>query len=175
MNVVLCIIQKAGAGTYLILACLMVALLGIQPPASAMSGQLPADWVRLSADGKFELMAPPGSAYVPLRGIDSFVGRIKTPRFMLAFDYGAYSDPLKPRNGYQQYRVRDVQIDGKRARIVTAFAPGLRADRPYFIGVHFSNVKRSVVGSVKLTMSGSVAMPQDYKAIEALFGTIEFK
>ena len=173
MHIRLSISDKTGIGVFLILVCVMCALSGA--PSVAASNKVPADWIALDVGDKFVLKAPPGSAHVPGQGIDSFVGKIGTPGFTLAFDYGAYSDPLKAQGAYQQYRVRQTQIGGKAARIVTAFAPGLSADWPYLIGVHFPNLKRSVVGPVKLTMSGWVKAPKDYDTAETMFGTIVFK
>ncbi len=167
--------DKPWIGGFLILGCLLIALLGAHPAVSAMTNKVPADWIVLDVGGKFELKAPPGSAHVPGRGIDSMVGRIKTPAFMLAFDYGAYSDPLKAESAYQKYQAREVQIGGKAARIVTALAPGRSADRPYFIGVHFPNLKQSVIGPIRLTMTAWVKAPKDYDAIEAVFASISFK
>lgn len=163
--------KSTGAAGFLLAVALFLAAVWGGPAAAAV----PADWVKLVVQGKFELMAPPGSKYVPRQGIDSAVGRVETPDFTLDFDYGAYSDPLKPRSGFLQYRSREVTVDGKAARIVTAFSPEHSADRPYFIGIHFDNLKRSVIGPVRLTMATWVGTPKAYKTIESVFGTITFK
>jgi hypothetical protein len=153
----------------------VVIFLNTQQALQAMASKVPGDWMTIEVAEKFTLKAPPGSAHVPGRGIDSLIGKIRTPGFTLDFDYGAYSDSLKTQAAYQQYSVREMQIDGKAARIVTAFAPGKSADRPYFIGVHFPNLGRSVIGPIRLTMTAWVKAPKEFEAIEALFGTITFK
>jgi hypothetical protein len=175
MQVRLFISERSGIGVFLILVGLVFAFWSIQPAASALARKVPVNWITLDVGGKFELKAPPGSAYVPRRGIDSSVGRIETPDFTLDFDYGAYSGPLRPSPEARQYQARQVEIDGKAATIVTAFAPGLSADRPYFIGAHFPNLKRSVIGPIRLTMTAWVRAPKNFEAIEAVFASIRFK
>jgi hypothetical protein len=139
------------------------------------TSDVPADWVEVPADALFSMKAPPGTVFKPGQGTDSNVGAFEVPGFQLAFDYGVYSNSLNQDSGDQDYQARETEIDGKAARIVTAYAPHRASGRPYFIGVHFPRVGETSLGSIKLTVSGSLVKKEDYSIVEMIFSTIRFK
>ncbi len=116
-------------------------------------------------------MAPAGTEFTPGKGTDSFIGSF----FKLSFDYGAYSNSLSDLSGDAEYKTHSVLIDGKAANIVTAYAPRFSTDRPYFIGVHFPEIRKTVVGSTRLTVFGLLETADSYAVIEKIFSTIQFK
>lgn len=59
-------------------------------PAPGCCAAGATDW-RSTDVGPFRVMLPPGWAYVPYQGIDSFVGRFEGDGMALHFDYGWYS------------------------------------------------------------------------------------
>ena len=147
-------------------------------PNSAISqspaAEVPAGWAKVSAAREFHLMAPAGTEYRPGKGIESLVGSFESADFKLSFDYGAYSDALQHLRGDAGYAVRDIMVGGKPAKVVTARAPRLSADRPYFIGIHFPEIKTTVVGPTKLTLFGLFETADNYPLIEKIFTTIRF-
>ena len=78
-------------------------------------------------------------------------------------------------SGDARYEIRNVLIDGKAANIVTAYAPRFSTDRPYFIGIHFPEIKKTVLGSTKLTVFSLLETADDYIVVEKIFRTIQFK
>lgn len=161
-------------GILLVLCCLAFASSDLQSADPSPEATVPTDWVKVSVSDRFHLKAPPGTKFEPKKGIDSYLGLISAPRFTLEFDYGAYSDPLDPGPHFGRYRSRETRIDGKSAKIVTAYGPNISKQRPYFIGVHFPNIGESPVGSRRLTMFGWFEDPGGYGTAETVFRTIEF-
>ena len=151
------------------------ALFAVQAGAASSLLRVPADWIEVSAGSTFSLMAPAGTKYRPAKGIDSMIGTFVTPGFEMSFDYGGYSDPLNAEAGDKGYTARDLPINGKVAKLVTAYSPQRSPDRPYFIGVHFSDLEKSAIGSIKLTISSNLKNKNDYATLETIFRTIRFK
>lgn len=157
---------------------LLAALFWIACGCSAMDNSTDggaADWVQVQADELFSVMAPPGTRWQARDGKDSAAGRFETPAFTLAYDYGFYSNPLNDASHAERYATRDLVIDGRKAKTVSYYAPGHSAARPYFIGIHFPNVKPSAQGSIRLTVYASVAAAEDYDQIIRIFESIRFK
>ncbi len=151
------------------------ALFLIISASMATESVLPDDWIKVSANQEFNLMAPAGTKVHPGKGIDSFVGSIEAPDFKLSFDYGRYSNPLNDMSGDAKYEIRNVVIDGKAANVITAYAPRFSTDRPYFIGIHFPEIEKTVVGATKLTVFSLLETADDYTVVEKIFETIQFK
>lgn len=141
----------------------------------SLSSEVPVDWIKVSAGREFDLMAPAGTEFHPSEGIDSFVGSFEAPDFKLSFDYGLYSNPLKDMSGDAKYETRIVLINGKAANVVTAYAPRFSIDHPYFIGIHFPEIKTTVVGPTKLTVFSLLETADYYTVVEKIFRTIQFK
>jgi len=132
----------------------------------------PADWQEVSADGKFTVMAPAGTTFARSPGTDSFTGVFNVPGFAVHVDYGAHVDPLQHTLHYTQYVARDVVVDGKRAKLVTARSRSSAGG--YFIGMHVPQLRRSAVGPVGLTLSCNLAREQDYAVLESLYLSVRF-
>jgi len=170
MNVATAMLKRAGVGVVSILFLMMSGSV----IAESSSSEVPADWIKVAAGHEFNLMAPAGTEFHPSEGIDSFVGDFEAPDFKLSFDFGQYSNSLKDISGDARYEIRDILIDGKAANIVTAYAPRFSTDHPYFIGIHFPEVKTTGRGPTKLTVFGLLETADDYTVIEKIFGTIRF-
>jgi len=133
---------------------------------------LPADWIEVSADRAFTLMAPRGTLFVRTPGIDSFTGVFNGPGFAVHVDYGAHADPLQRDPGTETFLSLDITVDGRPAKLVTARTPG--APRSYFLGLHVPHVRRSVSGAIKLTLTCDLQGPQDSAMVEAIYRSVRF-
>ena len=142
--------------------------------ADQLPTDIPPDWAETVAGNAYSLRAPAGTGYRPGQGIDSLVGVFAAPQFDLSADYGLYSETLTQGQGKAQYRERMVEVDGRPAKLVTAFAPELAADKPYVIGLHVPDVKRSILGALKLTLMANVDPPDRFATVERIFSTIRF-
>jgi len=171
MNVAISNLKRAGIG----LVSILLLIMSDSVATESLSSEVPADWVKVSAGREFDLMAPAGTEFHPSEGTDSFVGNFEAPDFKLSFDYGLYSNPLTEMSGDAEYKTRNVQINGKAAYIVTAYAPRFSTDRPYFIGIHFPKVKMTIVGPKKLTVFGFFETADDYTVVDKIFRTIRFR
>ncbi len=166
MNVLSFPIPRAVAG---LAAAALLVMAG-----SLNAGDIPADWERVAADTVFSLSAPAGTTYTPGQGIDSMIGSFDAASFQLNFDYGAYSDPLTHLHDNDGYQTREVEVDGRTAIIVSAYAPAYSDQQPYVIGIHFPNLGQSVVGTQRLTVYTMLETPDDFAMIEQIYGTIQF-
>jgi hypothetical protein len=141
--------------------------------AAAANVAVPPDWIEVSADGKFTVMAPPGTTFARSAGIDSFTGVFNAPGFAVHVDFGAHGDPLEREAGKTQYITREVTVDGKPAKLITARSR--TGGRAYFIGLHVAQIRRSAIGPVGLTFTCNLAREQDYAAVESLYLSLRFK
>jgi hypothetical protein len=165
-----------GRSRGLLRAVTIPALLGAFFGCGGSNGSpasgVPSGWMEIRVGTLFTLMAPPGTVWHPAKGKDSAAGTVDAPGFSLSYDYGLYANPLDNSEGDRNYAAQDAVFDGHKARIVTADAPRLSAERPYFIGVHFPELKKSAVGSVSLTVQTSVAKKSDYEMVSKIFGSM---
>jgi len=97
---------------------LLIALL-----ASAAEQNSPTNWTTINF-GAFSFRAPPGMTNVPVRGIDSLVGRCVSSNIILTFDYGWYSggsfkEHLDQWKHSPKFKLTDTTIDGHEAEIVS--------------------------------------------------------
>jgi len=134
---------------------------------------LPADWIEVSAGGAFMVMAPRGTLFQRTPGIDSFTGVFNGPGFTLHVDHGAHADPLERDRRRSAFLSRDISVDGRPAKLVTAQTPG--APRSYFLGLHVPQVRRSASGAIKLTLTCDLQGPQDIAVVEAIYRSVRFK
>ena len=131
-------------------------------PAWSQAPAIPDDWVTVQAARKiFEFKAPPDLKQVPVKGVDSLVGRYESPSMLLSFDYGWYSNSL-PNEKQPGYSSKIVKINGKTAKIVTF--DGVAA-------VHFPKVK----DKVRLTVYVILKKKEAKATALQLFQTIRFK
>ncbi len=135
----------------------------------------PDEWVTVEVGNIFSLKAPPGSRFHEGAGSDSIVGTIDAPDFKLSFDYGVYSSPLTKEEFYNNYKSKEIEIDGIAARIVTASNAKQSIEHPYLIGVHFPQIKESLLGSIKLTIYCLLESEESYATVEKIFHTIKLK
>lgn len=141
----------------------------------ATSSEIPSDWIEVSAGDVFSLMAPPGTEFHPLQGIDSFVGTFKTPDFELSFDYGLYSNRLDDLSTGTDPEVHTILIDDKNARIVTMQTTVYSKDHSHFIGVYIPDLKQTMLGSLSLSITCSLENDDLYPIVEQIYKTIRFK
>jgi hypothetical protein len=134
---------------------------------------LPADWIEISAGGAFTIMAPRGTLFARTPGIDSFTGVFNGPGFAVHVDHGLHADPLELDRRRAEYLARDIVVDGRPAKLVTARTPG--TPRSYFFGLHVPHVRRSASGAIKLTLTCDLQGPQDSAIVEAIYRSVRFK
>ncbi len=143
--------------------------------ADENSSTVPDGWVTVEVGNIFSLKAPPGTVLHKGAGIDSIVGTIDAPHFKLSFDYGVYSGALTKEDYYKNYKSKEIQIDSVAARIVTANNTNQSVGHPYLIGVHFPQIKKSSLGSIKLTIHCFLENEESYATVEKIFHTIKLK
>jgi hypothetical protein len=91
-------------------------------------------WVDLEA---FALAMPEDLKQVPVKNIDSFVGRFESPKMTLGFDWGQWSNPLTKSDGPELTR-EAVQVHGRKAvLVVSRSAPD--SPHPFEAAIHFPN------------------------------------
>jgi hypothetical protein len=155
-------------------AARLLLLITLAGAASAnTTGPIPADWIEVAADGKFTVMAPPGTTFARSAGVDSFTGVFNAPGFAVHVDFGAHVDPLERDRSKTQYLVRTVSVDGKPASLVTA--RGRTPGHAYFAGLHVPGLRRSVVGKTGLTLTCNLEHEQDYALVESVYLSVRFK
>ena len=159
-----------------VLLATVVLYVATMPAAQAdqLASDIPSDWGHSAAGDAYSLRAPTGTTYRAGQGIDSLVGAFKGPSVDVSSDYGLHSNPLTEWQSRAQYQERAVEVDGRPAKLVTAYAPELVADKPYLIGIHVPEVKRSLLGAIKLTLTAGVASVEQYATIERIFASIRF-
>ena len=143
-------------------------------PAGEQKSELSGDWIEVSADAPFSLLAPSGTLSIKGGGKDSITGSFEGPGSNLIYDYGRYSDPLTARADDTDYNLQELEIDGKQARLITSRRSDWPTDAPYFIGIHFPEIQTSGNGGVRLTIYAQVGTRADYATVERAFGGIRF-
>jgi hypothetical protein len=152
----------------------LLVLLAVVSAASAdVSAPPPADWIEVTADGKFSIMAPRGTTFSRTSGIDSFTGVFNAPGFAIYADYGAHTNPLERDRNNTAYVERTLDVHGKPGKLVAARTRA--GDRSYFIGMHIANVGRSVVGMTGLTLTCNLEREQDLAIVETVYSSVQFK
>ena len=154
-----------------------IHLLMPSPPAHQRAIVPPKGWTLLDMDGRFSLYAPPGTAYQPVRGIDSFVGHIDGQGFALDFDYGAYSDDLRGMRARPGYTEETTSLAGRQAVIRSAAAPQGGRD----LGLYIAIVRCGHPGYgidcaawVSLEIHGTASDSAAAVTVKTLFRTIDF-
>lgn len=131
-----------------------------QPPPSGWQTIVAAD--AFVPGCAFTFRAPPDLEPVPVRGIDSFVGRYTSPSLEVDFNYGWYPTELTPEDGFVTGRW--ITVDGKRARL---------ARKPDVVAIQFPQVK--VIQTMTMTMTMIVRLKDsDPEAAETILRSIEF-
>ena len=143
------------------------------PPPCCMPGpRVYATWRSVRND-EFSVLLPPGWAYEPRQGIDSFVGAFVGDGVELSFDYGIYSDPLNFDEG-ALYAVHEETIGGVTAKIVRS------RDASGTTGVHFADIEKFVFPGdiipfdVRLTITGQDLTPDEQEIAMQIFRSVRF-
>lgn len=117
--------------------------------------------------GPFSVLLPPGWAYEPAQGIDSFVGTFAGGGARLGFDYGIYSNSL-PYDGDPAYEVHFETIGGYTAKLVRPLGAGLT-------GVYFDDLGEGILGSrTRLQVSGQDLTPEQQRIALQIFRSLRF-
>jgi hypothetical protein len=139
--------------------------------ACSATESAPAGWKTLSPISAFQVTVPSDLIEVPVKGIDSFVGRYKSSTLELEFDFGWYSSTLGEwkNPGVGDYSEEQTVIAGRRAKLVFS-----RAERDnvwaYVAGVHFPEIARDEDGVTSLT----VTQPIDPSVARRILTSIRF-
>ena len=149
----------------LLIAALLAAAGGSAPESAAET------WTEVSVGKSFTLRAPDGSRLRPGHGTDSLTGTIEVPGFELAFDYGLYSNSLADVGETPGYRAQQIRVDQQDAKLVT-FEVSEGGGR--FVGIHFPRVRQSTLGSLRLSVTCTVANDADVQLIERIYRSIRF-
>jgi len=111
--------------------------------------EIPTDWKKVEAGGKFTFWIPPALEEVGVRAIDSTVRRWEGKEMMVHFDYGRFSDPLTLYSEKKLFETASELIDNRSARIVSFE----RVDGWYLTAVHFPELgKDKYQRTLKLTL-----------------------
>jgi hypothetical protein len=145
--------------------------------ASAVSAPaVPADWITVAAGHVLTLQAPPGTRFETRPGADSFLGVFLGAGFEIQLDYGVYSDPLAERSQFSSYKSEPTRVNGKPATLVHATPnKGSSTYRGTFVGLHVTELGRTVVGELSLTLIGLVSDEAQEALIRRIFATIRLK
>ena len=108
-------------------------------------------------------------------GIDSQAGTLSDSKLQISYDYGAYSDTLTSVEGAVAFKERTGFVDGLASRFVSFTRLDTRGQNQACEGVHVPLVRKSAIGSIKLTM----LLCGDAKKVRAtadkLFASIKFQ
>ena len=129
-------------------------------------------WISLSIGSILALEAPAGTTFKPVSG-DSFVGMLTGPGFALQLDYGLYSDRLTDQSRFSQYKAEAAKIDGRAATVVQGTLKDSKTPGR-FIGLHVPNLGHSTLGTLSLTVAGTVLGEKEIPVVKRIFDTIHF-
>jgi hypothetical protein len=95
-------------------------------PGTSGSVEDANSWAYVCLADAFCARVPPGTAYIPARGIDSLVGYFEGPMFSMTFDFGWYSGKLPDWNATQlsTRSIEPVRLQNRNGYIVTMRIPG---------------------------------------------------
>ena len=150
--------------------------------ASGADQSSPTNWTSINF-GAFSFHAPPGTTNVPVRGIDSLVGRCVSSNIILTFDYGWYSggsvkEHLDHWKHSPKFKLTDTTIDGHAAEIVSyqvsARYYSESEGKTNVIRVQFPKVGKDS-HRTSLSMSMYCQNEADYPIAQRIFESIRFK
>ena len=110
----------------------------------------------------------------PLTSTDSQVGLFTNEVIRLQFDYGWYSDPLNQKSIVKQpnYRRKNLEVDGRRAYIITYTKGENNQGFPHSCAIHFPNLGNH---ADTLTLQSYCRSTNQFKLIERSYRSIQFK
>lgn len=133
----------------------------------------PPPWHLLKL-GEFTLSAPT-SMVLKAGGIDSQAGTLQDASHQLSYDYGAYSDPLKSVDGAVAFKERAGLVDGLTARFVSFNQVNTNGKAQTCEGVHVPLIRKSVIGSIKLTLLLCGDAKTTRATAEKIFASVKFQ
>jgi len=98
----------------IVLLSLALTVVAQTQTAPAAPEKIPNDWKLFQASARFSFWGPPDLKEENVQGIDSYVGQFVSPKMILTFDYGMYSNPLND----PKYKREATTVDGKEAFLV---------------------------------------------------------
>jgi len=132
---------------------------------------MPAEeWQKIEIKGRFSFSIPPEMKRTSAQDTDSLVGEYRSSNISLSFDYGWYSDPLDYQ-GRTDYEESFIEIDGRKAKLVTFRQTNSQNGFANFAGIHFSELAD---GQNKLTMWARYQNRNDLNQIKKVFQSIKF-
>ena len=134
-----------------------------RPPIS--TGRWPQD-----GGSRFDLHLAPGLKRTKLKGFDSEVAGWASARSELAFDFGAYSNPLDD-SLHNAGTICHTAIGGRSVRIVIY----LDSSGRFAVGAHWPRLASSSLGPVALTISGRAVDAAARDSLLAALWTVTFK
>jgi hypothetical protein len=140
-------------------------------PFAFLPSAVNADGIIIAIGKVMTLRAPPGTRFLPGTG-DSAAGSLAGDGFSLSLDYGVYSDPLIRPDFGSLLRAEDVVIDGRAGRFYLWRSPP--GQPPIRIGLHVASVAPTVLGPLRLTITGLLANESSAERVAAMFRTIRF-
>jgi len=126
-------------------------------------------WNRIDAT-YFTFDIPADMVKTRVAGIDSLVGEYKNSQIRLSFDYGSYSDPLKYDKRLPQYQSSEMQVDGRKARMVT-----FRQSEAWLTAIHFPNAGQTSGEPAKLTIHAACETAEGLQVARAIFTSVHIK
>lgn len=140
---------------------------------SSQASALEEEWQEFDAFGRFRFRTPNDVKQRPAPGIDSLVGSFQGRAIRLSFDYGLYSDSLRDSSysRYPQYQEGDIEIDGKKARMITFYSSEINKEYPYVAAIHFPVTEER---GARLTMMAFGKTESDLHVARKVFESIRF-
>lgn len=130
-----------------------------------------AEWTQRDFQS-FTLRAP-ADWVVIAGGSDSQAGRLQGPGVAISYDFGLYSDPLKPPPGAQDLQMQAGMIDGFPARWVGYVLPA-EGTPPLCLGVHVPQVRPSPMGPIRFTAQACALDPAKLVLVRAIISSLHF-
>jgi hypothetical protein len=124
--------------------------------------------------GEFTLTVP-ASMVLKAGGTDSQAGTLQDASHQISYDYGAYSDPLKSVDGATAFKERAGLMDGLAARFVSFNQVGASGKTQACEGVHVPFIRKSVIGSIKLTLLLCGDAKTARATAEKIFASVKFQ
>jgi len=132
-------------------------------------------WQRVDLE-PFSLAMPEDLKQVPVKNIDSYVGRFVGLTMTLGFDWGQWSDPLTKSDGSEITR-EEVQVAGRKAVVVVSRCPPDSQYR-FNAAIHFpnpSNSPKPESDDAKLTIYMEMNEESSVPTARRIFDSVRFR
>lgn len=160
-------------GFFLIATILCTPAADAADSASA-PGNLPDDWVYVEAYD-FRILAPPGTRFESLQGIDSAVGEFVGHDFTLDFDLGIYAPNFRRIREDLGSAAETLTIDGKEAIFVDfAGDPEENGCVGTDVNANYLNLYEELGAEVTLWIMGCSGDPATVEIMRKMVRTVDF-